>query len=219
MTNKKIPTGTIFLFSLLLLVMLITYVLTKPSPPPPELTGVLRPEFKALHPFKLTDQNNIIFDEKRFQRKWSFVFFGYTSCPDICPTTLNVLRSVQVLLDDKTKENPANTQVVFISVDPARDTPEVLTTYMSYFNKNFIGVTADKNEINSFARQFGAGYVLEKRNCSWAIPGCPHQCDFPCRSAWQTGGHFFTTTLPGNYRIELQKNTDIFSPVTKYKSP
>lgn len=162
MTNKKIPTGTIFLFSLLLLVILATYVLTKPSPPPPELTGVLRPEFKPLHPFKLTDQNNIIFDEKRFQKKWSFIFFGYTSCPDICPTTLNILNSVQVLLDDETKENLANTQVVFVSVDPARDTPEVLATYMSYFNKNFIGVTADKNEINNFARQFGAGYVLEK---------------------------------------------------------
>jgi len=162
MTNKKIPTGSIFLFSLFLLVMLVTYVFTKPSPPAPELAGVLRPDFKPLNPFKLTDQNNIVFSEKHFQGKWSFVFFGYTSCPDICPTTLTVLGSVQTFLDNKKNDAPANRQVVFISVDPTRDTPEVLATYMSYFNTNFIAATANKKEIDSFVRQFGAGYVLEK---------------------------------------------------------
>jgi protein SCO1/2 len=161
MTNNKFPTGTLLLFGVFLLVMLATYFLTKPSPPPPELFGVLRPDFRLLHPFKLTDHNNAVFNEERFQGKWSFVFFGYTSCPDICPTTLHVLSSVQTLLEDETDDDPANRQVVFISVDPERDTTKILATYMSYFNTSFIGATADKTEIDRLARQFGAGYVLE----------------------------------------------------------
>jgi protein SCO1/2 len=161
MANKKVPIGTIVIFGFFLLVMAGTYILTKPSPPPPELEGVLRPDFKLLHPFKLTDHNNIVFDEKRLQGKWTFVFFGYASCPDICPTTLQVLSSVQVMLDDETDDDPANRQVVFISVDPERDTTKSLAAYVSYFNDNFIGVTAGKAKIDKLVRQFGAGYYME----------------------------------------------------------
>ena len=160
MMNQKFPIGTIVIFGFFLLVMAVTYIVTKPSPPPEELFGVLRPDFKPLNSFKLTDHNNAIFDEQRLQGKWSFVFFGYTSCPDICPTTLQVLSSVQALLKDASIDDPANRQVLFISVDPERDTTETLADYMSYFN-NFIGLTADKAAIDSIARQFGAGYALE----------------------------------------------------------
>lgn len=161
MMNKKFPAGTLLLFSIFLLVMLVTYLLVKPAPPPPELIGVLRPEFRALYPFELKDHNNTKFDLDRLQDKWTFVFFGYTSCPDICPTTLHVLSSVQTLLKDETNDDPANRQVVFISVDPKRDTPESLATYVSYFNSNFIGATAEKEDIDNLARQFGAGYSFE----------------------------------------------------------
>jgi protein SCO1/2 len=161
MTNKRFPTGTIVIFGFFLFVMAVTYVLTKPSPPPSELLGVLRPDFKLLHPFKLTDQNGEVFDGKRFQGKWSFVFFGYTSCPDVCPTTLNVLNSVDGLLKDKAGKNMPESQIIFISVDPERDTTETLATYMSYFNKDFIGATAGKTEVDKLVRQFGAGYMFD----------------------------------------------------------
>lgn len=161
MTNKKLPIGTIVIFGFFLLVMAVTYVLTKPSPPPPELIGVLRPDFKPLHPFKLTDHKGAVFNEQSFQGKWSFVFFGYTSCPDICPTTLHVLNSVDGLLKDRSDTGATDSQIVFISVDPKRDTTEMLATYMSYFNDDFIGATADKTEIDKLVRQFGAGYMLE----------------------------------------------------------
>jgi len=161
MMNKKIPIGTIVIFGFFLLVMATTYILTKPSPPPAELIGVLRPDFKPLRPFNLTDHNNAVFNEHRFQGKWSFVFFGYTSCPDICPTTLHVLNSVHGLLEDETSKGSANIQTVFISVDPARDTTESLADYLSYFNNDFIGATADKTEIDKLVRQFSAGYILE----------------------------------------------------------
>ena len=161
MANKNIPTGTIFLFSLFILVMVITYVLVKPSPPPSELIGVLRPDFRALHPFELTDHNDTVFDERRFQGKWSFVFFGYTSCPDICPTTLHVLNSVYGQLEDEASGDENDTQIIFISVDPKRDTTKKLADYMSYFNKKFIGVTSDKKNIDKIVKQFGAGYGFE----------------------------------------------------------
>ena len=161
-TSKKLPIGTIVIFSFFLVVMAVTYMLTKPPERPSELEGVLRPDFKLLQPFKLTDHNNTVFDEKRLQGKWSFVFFGYTSCPDVCPATLYVLSSVHGLLVDETGKIPDDMQVVFISVDPARDTSEKLANYMAYFNKDFIGTTTNKTEIDKLARQFGAGYIIEE---------------------------------------------------------
>ena len=163
MTKKKIfPIGTVLLFGLFLTVMLVTYLLVRPAAPPPELQGVLRPEFRLLHPFKLTDHNNALFNQERLEGKWTFVFFGYTSCPDICPATLYVLNSVQGLLEDETGEVPDDMQVVFVSVDPQRDTIETLAAYVTHFNSRFIGATASKTEIDSLTRQFGAGYILEE---------------------------------------------------------
>jgi len=162
MTNKKIPIGTIVLFGFFLLVMAVTYMLTKPPERPAELAGVFRPDFRLLQPFKLTDHNNTVFDEKRLQGKWSFVFFGYTSCPDVCPATLYVLSSVHGLLVDEAGTAPDDMQVIFISVDPARDTPEKLANYITYFNKDFIGATANKAEVDKLTRQFGAGYMFEE---------------------------------------------------------
>jgi len=102
-----------------------------------------------------------VFNQERFKGKWTLDFFGYTSCPDICPATLYVLNSVQGLLEDETGEVPDDMQVVFISVDPERDTTEKLAAYITHFNKKFIGATADKTEIDKLTRQFGAGYILE----------------------------------------------------------
>ncbi len=166
MTSKKLPIGTIVIFSFFILVMVVTYVLTKPPERPPELEGVLRPDFRVLQPFKLTDQNNAVFDEKRLLDKWSFVFFGYTSCPDVCPATLYILNAIYGQLTDENGKKPDDMQVIFISVDPARDTPEKLAKYVSYFNKNFIGVTGDKTEIDKLARQFGAGYIIADKTAT-----------------------------------------------------
>lgn len=160
-TSKKLPVGTVVIFAFFLLTMAAAYYLTKPSPPPQELAGVLRPDFRLLNPFKLTDHNNEVFDEKNLKDKWSFVFFGYTSCPDVCPATLYVLSSIHSLLVDETGKKPDDMQVVFVSVDPARDTPEKLADYVPYFNEDFIGTTADKEEIDKLARQFGAGYIID----------------------------------------------------------
>jgi protein SCO1/2 len=159
--KSTFPIGTLVLGSVFVLVMLATYLLVKPPTPPPELQGVIRPEFRLLMPFELTDHEGNPFTESKLQNKWTFVFFGYTSCPDICPTTLYVLNSVQSLQEDKADGDAIDMQVVFISVDPKRDSTEKLAKYMRYFNKKFTGATASKTKIDRLTRQFNAGYIVE----------------------------------------------------------
>ena len=161
MTSKKIPIGTLVVFVFFLITMAATYFLTKPSPPPPELAGVLRPDFKQLQPFELTDHHNKVFNDKNFQDKWSFVFFGFTSCLHICPPTMNALNSVHKSLVEEAGKTQVDMQVVFISVDPDRDSVEKIHSYITNFNKDFIGTVASKVIIDKVAQQFGSGYIKE----------------------------------------------------------
>ncbi len=160
--HKFISARTLVLGGFLLLFMIVTYVMARPSPPPQELLGILRPEFRQLHPFELTGNYGLLVNEDSFRGQWSFVFFGYMSCPDVCPTTLQVLDRVQSLLENESGEDSADIQVYFISVDPGRDNIEALTQYVTHFNEGFVGATADKDRIDSFSRQFGAGYLFEE---------------------------------------------------------
>lgn len=159
--TDNLPVGTAALFALFLFVMLGTYLFVKPAPPPPELEGVLRPQFKVLQPFRLIDQNNVSFELGNLKNKWSFIFFGYTSCPDICPMTLRTLDVVQTHLSSANSASPEDVQVVFISVDPERDTTDKLAAYVSFFDEEFIGATGTKQDLDAFTGQFGAGYQFE----------------------------------------------------------
>jgi len=149
----------LFLFWGLLLAVVFYWMLPDKTIPP-ELQGVLRPEPKPLQAFELRDQHRQAFNLERLKRKWSFVFFGYTHCPDICPTTLSTLTGVIKKLRADPQGLP-DTQVVFVSVDPERDTPDILERYMKYFNEAFQGVTGTQQDIDSLTRQFGAGYIKE----------------------------------------------------------
>jgi protein SCO1/2 len=108
--------------------------------------------------FRLHDQNNQVFDRTRLQGKWSYVFFGYTHCPDICPTTLVVLRDVQKIAGGKEQ----GVQYIFVSVDPKRDKAATLKTYLPYFHTEFIGATGDQSELMRLTRAVGAYYEIGK---------------------------------------------------------
>ena len=155
------PYGTLLIFLFLCLLLAAVYYWMLPGKSvPDELQGVLRPGPTPLQAFELIDQNRQPFDLERLKGKWSLVFFGYTSCPDICPTTLSTLNGVV----KKLRADPqglAGMQVVFVTVDPRRDTPDVIDGYLKYFNETFLGVTGAQQDIDSLARQFGAGYVTE----------------------------------------------------------
>lgn len=162
MPDKRIiPIGSLVLVAMALAVMLLTYLLVRPQAPPSELRGVLRSEFRSLGTFHLSSQDRGPITEASLRGKWSFFFFGYLSCPDVCPATLHELDRLWALIADQQGSQPENLQVIFVSVDPARDSTENLDRYVSYFNQNFIGATAGKGQIDRLSRQFAADYLLE----------------------------------------------------------
>jgi protein SCO1/2 len=97
---------------------------------------------------KLVDHRGQAFGRDRFTERWSLVFFGFTHCPDICPTTMAFLDQLMGELEGTESED---TQVVMVSVDPARDTVQQLASYVPYFNEEFIGVTGDFLDVHRFA--------------------------------------------------------------------
>jgi len=161
MNRNIVPIGSLALFAIFLLVMLATWLLVKPPPPPAELEGVLRHQYRLITPFSLTDHHQQAFDQTRLQGKWSLLFFGYLSCPDVCPMTLHELNAFWRLLKDETGTDPTDLQIVFVSVDPARDSPQAMGNYVNHFNPRFIAATAATMQIDNLTRQFGAGYVIE----------------------------------------------------------
>ena len=112
--------------------------------------------------FSLTDHNGKEFTPSNLSRKWTFMFFGYTHCPDVCPTALVDLNAVYNNLVEKgdliERKYKVNTQVVFITVDPQRDTVEQLNEYIPFFNRDFIGITGDPEVIASLGRSLGVSY-------------------------------------------------------------
>lgn len=107
-------------------------------------------------PFQLVDMNGRSVDQSVLKGKWSFVFFGFTHCPDICPTTLALLGDVQ----DQLAKQKHETSVVFVSLDPARDTPAVLKTYLSSpgLPKNLTGLTGTPEQVATAAKAYRVYY-------------------------------------------------------------
>ena len=120
-----------------------------------ELDATRFPEAREIASFSLIDHNNAVFDNSVLKDRWSFIFFGYTHCPDVCPTTLSVLNSVAQKLGDLDED----IRFVFLSVDPERDTPEQLAQFVSYFNGDFIGVTGTPEGIEQITRQLGVLHI------------------------------------------------------------
>ena len=125
----------------------------------PDRVITLFPDPKPLTAFALTDDKNRVFDLASLKGKWSFLFFGFTHCPDVCPTTLAVLARAR----DNIAKNAAgaeDVQFVFVSVDPNRDTAGKLSQYVTYFDTTFLGVTGDDAQIANLAGQLGATYQV-----------------------------------------------------------
>jgi protein SCO1/2 len=111
-------------------------------------------------PLLVTD-DGLFFDPARLKGRWSLVFFGFTSCPDVCPLTLQVLsefaRHAASGVPSSASGVPAGaTQVVFVTVDPKRDTPPRLKSYLAHFDERFIGLTGSRAAIDRFAAGLGA---------------------------------------------------------------
>ncbi|MCG7508138.1 SCO family protein [Mesorhizobium retamae] len=102
-------------------------------------------------PFALTDQNGKPITEAAFRGQPSAVFFGFTHCPEVCPTTLAEMAGWLDKLGDEGKDIKA----YFVSVDPERDTPDVMKSYVSNFSDRIIGITGEPDKVRAMAKSFG----------------------------------------------------------------
>ena len=110
---------------------------------------------RALGDFFLVDHNAEPFTQSALMGHWTLVFFGFTHCPDICPTTMAELAELKAQLADTEAQDA---RVAMVSVDPARDTPERLADYVPYFHSDFLGVTGEFADILSFAQRLNAPF-------------------------------------------------------------
>ena len=106
--------------------------------------------------FSLKDMNNNTITQESFDGPLTAIFFGFTNCPDVCPMTLN---KMDIVLD-KLKNKKKNVKFFFISVDPERDSPEIVKNYLSNFDNNFIGITGEPEKIFLLYQSWG---VMSKK--------------------------------------------------------
>lgn len=111
---------------------------------------------RIIREINLLDHNGAPFTAENLQGKWTLAFFGFVACPDICPTTMVDMKKFKGMLADTDVLD--DTQILLVTVDPARDTPETLKPYVEYFDPSFIGVTGEFLNILSFATDLGVAF-------------------------------------------------------------
>jgi protein SCO1/2 len=126
---------------------------------------VFWPNPKQLNDFSTEDHNGKKFGLDNIKGKWSFLFFGYTNCPDICPITMSVMADAYKKLSIEFE----NFQTIFITVDPERDTTNNLSSYVSYFDKNFIGLKGNVKNESSLISQIGIAYYYNKNDKNYLV--------------------------------------------------
>jgi protein SCO1/2 len=136
---------------------------------PPEFHGVLIQSPDEAADFTLMTSRGEPMSLSDFRGKMVMLYFGYTFCPDVCPTTLNDLSNMMETLGPKKAKD---VQVIMVTVDPERDTVEQLSTYLAYFNPDFLGMTGSVEDIQDIASHYGifferqegdtqAGYLVD----------------------------------------------------------
>lgn len=117
---------------------------------------VLLPQPRTVPAISLTDQDGKPIAMNELKDKWSLLFFGYTFCPDICPTTLAQMRELKGLLPEAARER---VRIVMVSVDPNRDTPQQLKQYLGYFDPAFLGATGELASIQKLANAVSIPFI------------------------------------------------------------
>lgn len=151
-----------------------TLALAACAPDAPKFNGIDITGADYARDFQLTDAQGKPRSLQDFRGKVVVLFFGYTQCPDVCPTTLAELAEVKTLLG----ADGAKVQGLFVSLDPERDTPEVLQTYMGNFDPGFLALRPTLEELPALAKQFkvyykksesknGSGYTLDHTAASY----------------------------------------------------
>lgn len=153
------PSKLIFAFAIGIAVAAGIYVALQAQRPVVPATAMVLPGPERVPAFELVDQDGAVIDESVFEGQWDLVFFGFTHCPDICPTTLQVLATARSALQDR-GVSPLP-RIVLVSVDPERDTPEILGQYVAYFGAGNLGITGSLDGIRALTS--GLGIYFEKQ--------------------------------------------------------
>ena len=119
--------------------------------------------------FALTDQDGKTVRDTDFAGKWRIVYFGYTFCPDICPTDMLKLGQAMKLLDKSHPRIAARVAPIFVSVDPERDTPAVLKQFVGQFDSRFTGLTGSLDAIEKVAKDYAVAFRKEPAGDSYLI--------------------------------------------------
>lgn len=130
---------------------------------PQNLDATVLPNARPLVGFSLLDHNSQVFSPTQLKGHWSFLFFGFTNCPDVCPTTLKVMQTMWKNLPTKSGDK-GHPQLYFVSVDPERDHAETLKQYVQFFNPEFNGVTGKLDEIDKLTNQIGILYGYDEKD-------------------------------------------------------
>ncbi len=139
------------------LVVAVVAVLVAGRLRPHSFQGVVLQTDKPAADFTLTASTGQPASLSDFRGKWVVLYFGYTFCPDVCPTTLARINAALNQIGDKAKD----VQVLMVSVDPERDTPERLATYLGAFNPSFLGLTGTVDQVTQAATPFGIYFAKQ----------------------------------------------------------
>ena len=156
--------------------------------------------------FELIDQNNEVFNKKSLEGGWTVLFFGYTNCPDVCPTTIYKLAEIKNGIKEDLPS--ANFNTVLVTLDPDRDSTERLDEYIGYFDETMLGVTGTYENIQSFTSSLSVFYQRINKEEGY---------DFNHTASifvFDKDGSLFATMSPANTVEELE--SDFFTILNNF---
>lgn len=149
--TNKIIFAVVFICAALITSLFVFNLSHRPKPLLSQDQGILFPEPREIKSFDLVATAGNAFTQTELRQHWTLLFFGFTHCSQICPATLDVLKRTYASL----REAHPDLQVVFVSLDPERDKPAELSSYLHSFNKDFIGVSGKTDTLRKLQSQFG----------------------------------------------------------------
>ena len=188
---------------------LFTYFQSLPSlleKKPSLITGKILVRPMEIDNFELIDQNNEAFNKKSLEGGWTVLFFGYTNCPDVCPTTIYKLAEVKNGIKEDLPS--ANFNTVLVTLDPDRDSAERLDEYIGYFDETMLGVTGTYENIQSFTSSLSVFYQRINKEEGY---------DFNHTASifvFDKDGSLFATMSPANTVGELE--SDFFTILNNF---
>ena len=188
---------------------LFTYFQSLPSlleKKPSLITGKILVRPMEIDNFELIDQNNQVFNKKSLEGGWTVLFFGYTNCPDVCPTTIYKLAEIKNGIKEDLPS--ANFNTVLVTLDPDRDSTERLHEYIGYFDETMLGVTGTYENIQSFTSSLSVFYQRINKEEGY---------DFNHTASifvFDKDGSLFATMSPANTVGELE--SDFFTILNNF---